>query len=81
MHWRLIAERTDTGDIDRVVATQNDRNRNRLKNLTNSFFDIGVALFGIGVDNIGIANIGDPATGKIGYIILMVMGACMAESE
>jgi hypothetical protein len=61
---RLLAiEGIDAGDIDRVVAAQHDRDRACFKDFADAGGDIGVAGLGIGMDNVGIANIDDPRGG------------------
>jgi len=81
MHRRLLRERTDAGDIDRMVAPQDHRQRAAAKNLPHPQFDIRVALFGIRMDNIGIADVDNPAIGQIRRIILMIIRPGMAEGE
>jgi hypothetical protein len=49
--------------------------------LRHAEFDIGVALLGVGVNDVGIADIDDAAVGQVGGVVLMVVGAGVAEGE
>ena len=73
---------TDAGNVDRMVAPQHHRQGACVQNGAHAGLDIGMALFGIGVNDIGVADIddGDIRT-QIGAVILMVIGAAMAEGK
>ena len=44
--------------------------------------DIGMAGFGVGVDDVGVAHVDDVHLARqIGRVVLMVIGACMAKTE
>ena len=77
----LIIERINTGNVDRVIATEHDRQRAGLQYFADAIFDISVAIDRIGVNDVRIADIDDPdgARRQVGDIILVVVGAGMAE--
>ena len=79
----LIVKGVDAGDIHRMVATQNDRNRSRSKDFAHAIFNIGMALDRIGMHDIRVADIHDRDLGRvqIGHIILVVIGPRMAERK
>ena len=55
---RLLAGKgVDTGDVDRMIAAKNNRHRAGIQDGANAGLDIGVALDGIGMDDVGIADI------------------------
>src|SRR5580698_5825401 len=64
-----------------MIATKHNGYCARNQYLAHAKFDIGVALLGIGVDNVSIADIDDPAIGQVGGIVLMIVGAGMAEGK
>ena len=64
-----------------MVAAQHHGDGPGGENFAHAQFDIGVALFGVGMNNIGVADIGDAAVTEIGGIVLMVVGAGMAEGK
>ena len=66
-----------------MVAAQHYRQRAGFQDLANAELNIGVALHRVGVHDICIADIddGDRATRQIGDVVLVVIGAAMAEGE
>ena len=65
-----------------MIAAQNDRQRLGSQCLADGIFDIGVAFFGVGMNDIRIAHIHDShSAGQIDDIVLMVVGAGMAEGK
>ena len=83
MEWFLIGKRVDTGNIYRMIAAKNNRNSTSFQNGANTSFDIGMALHGIGMDNIRVANIDNPhlVSFEIGDIILMVISPRMTKGK
>src|SRR5689334_12289195 len=79
----MLAEGADAGDVDRMIAAQHHRKRATLEQFPHSLLGIGVALGGVGMNDIGITDIDDAhlVERKIGNIVLMVISAAMAEGE
>ena len=78
----LIVEGADAGDVDGMVAADGDGQRARLEDGADALFDVGVAGFGIGMDDVGIADIHHADIGaQIGDVIFMVISPGMAEGE
>ena len=80
---RLVAEGADAGDVDRVVAAERHRERPALQDLAHRSFRVAVARGGVGVDDVGVADIDDPhrVGGQIDGVVLVVVGPAMAERE
>ena len=72
----------DAGDVHRMITADGDGQGTCVQNGAHPGFDIGVAGFGIGMHDIGIADVynGDIRP-QIDRVILMVIGARMAEGE
>ena len=66
-----------------MVAAQDDRHRAGGEDGAHPGLDIGVALHRVGMDDVGIADIDDAhlVSLQIGDVILMVIGAGMAEGK
>ena len=80
---RLVAEGADAGNVDRVIAAKDDRQRLALENLADGELGVAVARDGIRVNDIGVADIDDPhlVHRQIDRVVLVVVGAAMAEGE
>ena len=79
----LIIKRIDAGDINRMIATNNDRQRTGFQNCANPCLNVCVALDGIRMNDIGITHIDELklAFRQIGDVVLMVIGTGMTERE
>ena len=79
----FIAKGINAGNIHRMIATKNHRHCASGKNGTNPCFNIGMAVNGIRVNDIGVTNINNAnLIGlKIGNIIFMVISTRMAERK
>ena len=79
----VLGKGIDAGDVDGMVAAQHHRQRTGLKDLAHPEFNVRVALHRVGVHDIGVADVddGDLAARKIGDVVLVVVGAAMAEGE
>ena len=77
----LIRKCGDTGNVDRMVATQDNGRRPGAKNGAHAGFDVGVTGERIGMNDVGIAKIDNARVGQIGHIVFVVVGACMAERK
>ena len=77
----LVTKRVDARNIDRMITPQNNGNRARVQDSPHAFFNIGMALFGIGMDNISITNINNAALvfGQVSNVIFMVISPGMTE--
>ena len=66
-----------------MVAAQHHRQRAGFQDLAHAELDIGMALHRVGMHDVGIADIddGDVAARQVGDVVLMVVGAAMAEGE
>ena len=72
----------DAGDIHRMIAADGDGQGASLQNGAHPGFDIGVAGFGIGMHDIGIADVHDAnVRPQINRVILMVIGPRMAKGK
>ena len=83
MHRRLIGERPDARDVNRMVPAQHHRQRAGRQDLAHADLDVGMAVVGVGVDDVGIADVDDPdrVHRQIDRVVLEVVGAGMAERE
>ena len=79
----LPVEGVDAGDIHRMVAADHHRHRAGGEDGAHPGLDIRVALHRVGMHDVGIADIDDPhlVILQIGDVVLMVVGAGMAEGE
>jgi hypothetical protein len=71
----------DAGDVDRMIAAEDNRNRPCGQNGADSGLDVGVAGLGVGVDDVGIADVHDPDTLQVGDVVFVVIGPGMAEGK
>ena len=72
----------DAGDVDRMIAADHDRQCARVEDRAHAGLDIGVAFLGIGMHDVGIADIDDGHVGaEVDAVILVVIGPGMAEGE
>jgi hypothetical protein len=77
-----VREGVDAGDVDRVVAADHHREGSRREDGAHAGRDVGVALRGVGVDDVGVADVDDAdIAGEIGRVVLVVVGAGVAEGE
>ncbi|MCY1421607.1 hypothetical protein D9M71_372680 [compost metagenome] len=76
-------EGLDHRSVDRVVTAQHHRHGACCENLAHGRFDVGVAGFHVGVNDIGIADIDHAqlVIGQVGGVIFKVVGTGMAERE
>ena len=79
----LVAEGTHAGDVDRMVAAQDHRHGAALEDLADRRLRVAVAGGGVGMHDVGVAHIDDPdlVGGQIDRVVLVVVGAAMAERE
>ncbi len=79
----VVLEGPHAGDVHCVIAAQDDRQGAALQYLANREFGVGVTGGGIGVDDVGIADIGDPyfLARKIDDAVLMVVGTGMTKGK
>ena len=78
----LIVKGADAGDIYGMIAANDDGQGSGLQCCAHACLNIGVARFGVGVDDISVAHIDDIyVTGQIGCVILVIIGACMTKAE
>jgi hypothetical protein len=61
---RAARKGADAGDVDRMVAAQDDRERPRVQNGADAGFDVGVAFLGVGMDDVGVADVDDADAGS-----------------
>ena len=65
-----------------MIAADGHWQRPCCQNSTHAGFDVGVAVDGVGMDNVGISDIHDPHIPRqIDGIVLVVIGPCMAKAE
>ena len=79
----LVVESPDAGDVDGVVAAEHDRQGAGGKNLSNADFNVIVAFDGVGVNDVGVADVDDLdlVDRKIDDIVLEVVGAAVSERK
>ena len=78
----LAGEGLDAGDVDRMVAADHHRERAGVEDGADAGGDVGVASHGVGMDDVGVADVDDPhRLGKVDGVVLVVIGAGMAEGE
>ena len=78
----LAVEGLDAGDVDGMVAADDDRERFRGERLPDGMFDIGVASHGVGMNDVRVAHVDDGhIPTEIDLVILVVIGAGMAEGK
>ena len=78
---RAPGKGADAGDVDRMVAAQHHRHGSRSQDGADPGLDIRVAGLGVGVDDVGIADVHDPHALQIGHVIFVVIGPGMAEGK
>ena len=80
---RLAGEGTDAGDVDRMVAAEDQRQRPPLQDLAHRQLGVAMAGGGVGVHHVGVADVDDPdlVGGEIDRVVLMVVGPAVAERE
>ncbi len=78
---RLVSVGIDAGNVDRVIAAEDDRQRPSRENLAYAEFDVGMAGEGISMDHVGIADVDDPDALEIGVVVLVIVGTGMAEGK
>ena len=72
----------DARNVDGMISADHHRQCPSLQDRAHARFDVGVAAFGVGVDDIGVANVHDVhVTGQIGDVILVIIGPGMAKAE
>ena len=65
-----------------MVAPDHHRKGARLQDRAHARLDVGVAPFGVGMDDVGVADIDDTDGGtEVGAVVLVVIGAGMAEGK
>src|ERR1700743_732134 len=64
-----------------MVAAEDDGQGTGGEDFADAVLDVGVAFFGVGMHDVGIADVDDAAIGEIGCVVFMVVGAGMAEGE
>ena len=78
----LACEGLDAGDVDRVVAADHHREGAGVEDGPDAVGDVGVAAHGVGVDDVGVADVDDPHRRRqVRRVVLVVVGAGMAEGE
>ena len=80
---RLAVEGADAGDVDRMIAAEHDRQRAALEDLAHRQLDVGDGSSAVSVWTISASPISTMRTGRrqIDDVVLMVIGAAMAERE
>jgi len=81
MYGSMFAEGIDAGNVDGVIAAKHDGQRTCRENFSHAQFDVGVTLHCVGVDDVGIADIHHANCLQVSDVILMVIGAGVAEGE
>src|SRR5260370_22032020 len=83
MYRPVVLEGPHAGDVHGVIAAQDDRQGAVVQYLTNREFGVGVTGGGIGVDDVGIADIDDPyfVARKIDHAVFLVGGARMTKGK
>ncbi len=83
MERRLLGIGGETRRRDRVVAAQDDRQRAAFEDLADRGLGVGVAFRGVGMDDVGVAQVDDPdlVDRQVGDVVLEVVGAAVAEGE
>ena len=71
----------DGGDVDRMIPAQQHRQRPRRERRAHRALDAGMALGGVGVDDVGIAHVDHLHPFEIGDVVLVIIRAGMAEGE
>src|SRR5438067_1912567 len=70
----------DAGNIDGMVASDNDRQRPSVKDSRDALTNVGVALYRVGMHDVGVADIDHAdVRPEIDAVVLVVVGAGMAE--
>ena len=78
----LAGEGLDAGDVDRVVAADHHRERAGVEDGSDAGRDVRVASRGVGMDDVGVADVDDPhRLGQVDGVVLVVVGAGVAEGE
>jgi hypothetical protein len=79
----LVVEGSDAGDVHRVVAAEHHRQGARLEDLANAELDIVVALVGIGVNHVSVADVDHAhfVDRQVGDVVLEVVGPVVAEGK
>ena len=83
MERRLSLEGRDARNVDRMIAPQDHRQRTGCEYFAHPVFDIVMALLGIGMDDVGVADIdhADLVRRHVYHVVLEIVGAAVAEGE
>src|SRR5260370_15467211 len=83
MYRPVVLEGPHAGDVHGVIAAQDDRQGAVVQYLTNREFGVGVTGGGIGVDDVGMADIDAPFffARKLSAALLMVAGTSIIQRK